>query len=79
MIIINIYPIIRNIDCDFKYLYESLYLYSAQILDDEYIISKPNKLINITDNISILLYFFKINHLNLFYYLYIKKILIFFN
>ena len=58
MIIINMYPIIRNMACDFRYLYGSLYLYSAQIFDDEYIIRRPNKLINITANKSSLLYFF---------------------
>ena len=36
----------------FKNLYESLNLYSAQILDDEYIIIKPNNDINIVDTYS---------------------------
>ena len=54
-------------DWDFRYLYGSLYLYSAQIFDDEYIIRRPNRLINITANKSSLLYFFTLCHLNLFY------------
>ena len=49
---------IRNIICDFKYLYGSLNLYSAQTYDDEYIINAPNRLISITAINNILLSFF---------------------
>ncbi len=67
MIIIIIYPNIRNMDWDFRYLYGSLYLYSAQIFDDEYIIRRPNKLISNTAGKRRFLYFFTSYHLNLFY------------
>jgi hypothetical protein len=43
-------PIKKNKLCNFKYLNESLNLYSAQIYEEEYIISIPNK-----DNIIILI------------------------
>ena len=42
------YPIMRNMICDFRYLYGSLNLYSAQIDDEEYIINKPNNEIIMT-------------------------------
>ena len=52
------YPIKRNRDCVFKYLYGSLNLYSDQILDDEYIIISPNNDKIITDINKVLSIFF---------------------
>ena len=59
------YPRIRNMACDFKYLYGSLNLYSAQIDDEEYIINKPNNEIIMTlINIILSIFFIKSTLLN---------------
>ena len=64
------YPRIRNMACDFKYLYGSLNLYSDQIFDAEYIIIRPNKFNNTTAIISNILSFFKISPTDILYYQY---------
>ena len=52
------YPIMRNMICDFRYLYGSLNLYSDHTLEAEYIIINPNILSNIIPINKINLSFF---------------------
>lgn len=58
---------IMNILCVFRNLYGSLNLYSAQIVDDEYIIKRPNndKIITLI-NIYLSIFFILISFLFLY-------------
>ena len=71
--IIDSYPINKNKACDLRYLYGSLYLYSAHTVEEEYIINRPNKDKIITDSIKLLLIFFILSSLLKYMLFYIKK------